>query len=55
MQRGQVRDFFASADGQSQRAFSYPRLFNLHVVRHVLDKFVNYRLVVLTGCETRDV
>src|SRR6476659_3678409 len=55
MQRGQVRDFFAPAAGQSERAFSYPRLFNLYGGRDVVDKFVNYRLVVLTGCEPRDV
>jgi hypothetical protein len=54
-QRGQVRDFFASADGQSKRAFSYPRLFNLYGARDVLDKFVNCRLVVLAGCEPWDV
>ena len=54
-QRGQVRDFFASADGQSKEAFTYPCLLNLHIVRHVLDQFVNCRLVVLAGCEPRDV
>src|SRR4029077_17348261 len=54
-QRGQVRDFFSSADGQSERAFSYPRLFNLYGARDVLDKFVNCWLVVLAGSETRDV
>ena len=54
-QRGQVRDFFSSADGQSERAFSYPRLLNLHVVWHVLDQLVNRRLVVLAGSEARDV
>jgi hypothetical protein len=54
-QRGQVRDFFAFANGQSERAFSYPRLFNLDGARDVLDKFVNCRLVLLAGCEPRDV
>ena len=53
--RRQVRDFFASTDGQTERSFSYPRLLNLHIVRHVLDQFVNCRLVVLAGSETRDV
>src|SRR3954469_24161675 len=54
-QRGQVRDFFASADGQRERAFSYPGLFNLYGTRDVLDQFVNCRLVVLAGREPRDV
>src|SRR4029077_10628850 len=55
MQRGQVRDFFASTDRQIERSFPYPRLLNLHVVRHVLDQFVNRRLVLLVSSETRDV
>ena len=54
-QRGQVRDFFALADGQGERTFSDPRLFNLYGTRDVLDKFVNCRLVVLAGCEPRDM
>src|SRR6266480_3997061 len=53
--RRQVRDFFASADGQCKGTFSYPRLLNLHVVRDVLDKLVKRRLVLLVSCETRVV
>ena len=37
------------------REASYPRLLNLHIVRHVLDQFVNCRLVLLISSETRDV
>jgi hypothetical protein len=36
--RRQIRDFFASADGQPKRAFPYPRLLNRYVVRKVLDR-----------------
>ena len=53
--RRQVRDFFASADGQCKGTFSYPGLLNLKVVRDVLDKLVNCRLVLSVSRETRVV
>src|SRR4030095_3311527 len=45
-------NFFASTNRQCKRAFSYPRLLNLHVVRDVLDKLVKGGL--LYACQRRD-
>src|ERR1700752_3453131 len=52
---GKVGEFFASADRQRQGTLSYPSLLDLHVVRNVLDKLVNGRLVLLVSCKTRTV
>src|ERR1700678_4559455 len=47
--RSQVRKLFASASRKRQRTSADPGLLDLHVVRHILDKFMECRLFLLVS------